>query len=430
MDWTEEVEEFDTPDSLETPGRHRPRLLVYSVVALLIVASIGALGFVFGHYVVKAPASALQLPSNGGSILPSNGGSNFPGDGFGNEPRTGPTPSPATVTPKVSAATAKIAKKVDPGLVDITTNLSYQSTTAEGTGIILSKNGLVLTNNHVIEGATSISARDVATGSTYKATVVGYDATNDVALLQLQNASGLTKVTLGNSSSVTTGQPVVGIGNAGGVGGTPSVATGSVTALNQSITASSQGSPSGAEQLSGLIQVSAPVEPGDSGGPLVNAKGKVIGMDTAGSASSGFGSDFGQSAANQAQAYAIPINTALAIVKSIEKGQGSSTIHIGSTGFLGIEIGPSFTSPSGSVSPSTTSGVSVQATIPGTPAASSPLAAGDMITSLDGHAVSSATALAGLVASLHPGDTVRIGYVNLNGVAATLSLKLASGPPL
>ena len=144
-----------------------------------------------------------------------------------------------------------IAQGVNPGLVDINTTLSYQGEQAAGTGMVLTSNGEVLTNNHVIDGATSISVTDVGNGKTYTASVVGYDRSHDIAVIQLNNASGLQTVTLGDSSNVSVGQAVVAIGNAGGTGGTPSAVGGSITALNQSITASDSGDGT-SETLSGL----------------------------------------------------------------------------------------------------------------------------------------------------------------------------------
>jgi len=152
---------------------------------------------------------------------------------------------------------------------------------------------VVLTNNHVIDGATSISATDVGNGKTYSATVVGYDRTHDIAVLALHNASGLQTATLGNSSTASVGEDVVGVGNAGGTGGTPSAAGGTITALNQSITASDEGDGT-SEQLTGLIQTNANIQPGDSGGALVNDQGEVLGVDTAASAGFQFQSNGGQ----------------------------------------------------------------------------------------------------------------------------------------
>src|ERR1019366_3145943 len=168
-----------------------------------------------------------------------------------------------------------IAAKVEPGVVDISTASKYQSSSAAVTGMVLSSNGLVLTNNHVINGATSISVRVVTTGATYSAKVLGYSVSNDVALLQLSNASGLATVTTADSSTVSATQPIVAIGNAGGVGGTPSVAPGAVVATNQSLSASDPSNLTGVEKLTNMIQVAAAIQPGDSGGPLVNTQGQV-----------------------------------------------------------------------------------------------------------------------------------------------------------
>jgi S1-C subfamily serine protease len=248
--------------------------------------------------------------------------------------------------------TQQIASKVDPGLVDVVTTLGYQGGAAAGTGMVLTPTGEVLTNNHVIDGATSIKVTDVGNGRTYPAKVVGYDKPHDVAVLQLAGASGLQTVTLG-SSAPRTGQKVVALGNAGGKGGTPSVAAGHITGLDQAITASDE-SAGAAERLTGMIGHNADIQPGDSGGPLVNTYGEVIGMNTAGSSSSprtGFQPQPGQSQPGQSQpttqAFAIPITTASSIASQIEAGTPSSTVHIGRTAFLGVETSPTSTGASG-----------------------------------------------------------------------------------
>ena len=273
----------------------------------------------------------------------------------------------ATTSSTTTLTTAQIAAKVDPGLVDVISTLGDQSATAEGTGIVLTSTGEVLTNNHVIDGATSVKVVDIGNGKTYTATVVGYDKTKDVAVLKLQNASGLQTAPLGDSSSVAVGQNVTALGNAEGKGGTPAVATGQVTALNQSITASDEGSSTNSEQLTGMIQSNAPIQPGDSGGSLVNSSGQVIGMDTAASsasdspssqadtpgASNGGSGDSGTGSSGTTtatQAFSIPINTAVTIAQEIVAGDASSTIHIGATGFLGIEVAPAGSSSTGSSS--------------------------------------------------------------------------------
>lgn len=340
----------------------------------------------------------------------------------------------ATAISKEVLSTAQIASRVDPGLVDVTSTLGYQQATAKGTGIVLTSNGEILTNNHVISGATSVSVTDIANGKTYQATVVGYDESHDIAILQLSGASGLTTATTGDSATVSAGDKVVALGNAGGLDGTPSVAAGSVTALNQSITASDASSGS-SEQLSGLIETNANIQPGDSGGPLVNEHGQIIGINTAASTNyqfggfggNGFGGNGfgpsgspGSSQASPTQGYTIPINTALSIARQIEGGQGTTSVHIGATAFLGLEIaGASYQG---------SSGVILAGAKSGTPAAAAGLSAGDMVTALNGKPVSSGTDVQNALISLHPGDTVSITWTDTSGQSHTGTLTLATGP--
>ncbi len=345
----------------------------------------------------------------------------------------------ATATSKTVLSTSQIASRVDPGLVDVVSTLGDQQATAAGTGIVLTSNGEILTNNHVIDGATSIKVTDVGNGRTYTATVVGYDATQDVAVIQLQNASGLTVASLGDSSTVQTGDSVVALGNAGGTGGTPSVAAGTVTALNQSITASDEGS-GNSEQLTGLIETNANIQPGDSGGSLVNSYGQVIGMDTAASSGTQVQSQSGQTAE---QAYAIPINEATSIATQIEAGTTSAVTHIGATAFLGVETQPAsqgsasgsggfggfggFGGSQGSQGGST-SGVTIAGTLSGSPAANAGLTAGDVITSVGGQSVSTSQNIAQVLVKYHPGDSISIGWVDQSGQSQTTTVTLASGP--
>ncbi len=197
---------------------------------------------------------------------------------------------------------AAVAAKVSPGLVDVNTVLGYENARAAGTGIVLTSDGEILTNHHVIEGATSISVTDVGNGKTYSASVVGYDEEHDIAVLKLKDASGLETAKTGNSDQVKLGDQVVGIGNAGGDGGTPSYAAGKVTGLNQSITATDENGQD-PENLEDLIQTDANIQAGDSGGPLANANGEVVGVDVAGSGGNNGGQGRpGQTSASTAQA--------------------------------------------------------------------------------------------------------------------------------
>jgi S1-C subfamily serine protease len=316
--------------------------------------------------------------------------------------------------------TAQIVAKTDPGIVDVISTLGYQNGTAAGTGIVLTSTGEILTNNHVIDGATSVKVRDVGNGRTYTATVVGYSQSSDIAVLQLKGASGLTTAALGNSSSVKVGNKVVAIGNAGGTDGTPSVATGTVTKLSQSITASDASS-GVSEQLTGLIQTNAGIQPGDSGGPLTNTAGQVIGIDTAASS----GTSFQLSSSQATQAFTIPINKALSIAKQIESGTASSAVHIGSTAFLGVEIASQGFIP-GSAGGGT--GAVIAGVLPGSAVAKAGLTAGDTITSLGGHSISSSSDIRTVVAGYHPGDKISISWTDQSGNTHTATIVVAAGP--
>jgi S1-C subfamily serine protease len=307
----------------------------------------------------------------------------------------------------------------------VVSTLDYGEGEAAGTGIVLTSSGEVLTNNHVVDGATSIEVTDVGNGKTYSATVVGYDVTSDIAVLKLKDASGLVTATLGNSSTVALGQSVVGIGNAGGAGGTPSAATGTVTALGQDITAADESSGS-SEQLTGLIETDADIQAGDSGGPLVNMSGQVVGVDTAGSSTFQLQPDGSQSGSgSSSDGFAIPINQAASIAKEIESGQSSSSVHIGATAFLGVEVA----STSGySGSQFGISGATIEGVVSGSPAATAGLSQGDTITSIGGRAVSSSTSLRNVLVGFHPGQKVSISWVDSSGSSHTATVDLTSGP--
>lgn len=214
-------------------------------------------------------------------------------------------------------ADAGVVVRVSASLVDITSvipGLDSPHRRALGTGMVLTPDGEVLTCNHVIEGATSITATDVGNDRTYHAVLVGWDQADDLAVLRLQGASGLATVTPGNSSAVMPGQPVIALGNAGGLGA-PSAATGRVTALGQAITEINEGLLT-TQRLTGLIRSDARIAAGDSGGPLLSASGRVIGIDTA-------------STWSGAQSFAIPIDEAEAIVSQVKARRASAQVRLG-----------------------------------------------------------------------------------------------------
>ena len=317
------------------------------------------------------------------------------------------TPAPLT--------TAQIAAKVSPGLVDVVSTLGYQQAKGAGTGMVLTSSGEVLTNNHVIDGATSISVTDIGNGRTYSASVVGYDQHHDVAVLQLHGASGLQTVSLGNSSGAAVGERVVALGNAGGKGGAPSVVTGKIAGTGASIGAADQLAGT-VEQLHGLIAHNAAIQPGDSGGPLVNRYGQVIGIDTAG----------GRSQSGQTQGFAIPINQAVATARQIAAGTSSATVHIGPTGLMGVQVMHASQAAANGVPAG--SGAAVSGVLPSSPAAAAGLAGGDVITSVNGQRVTSPEGLQSALEPHHPGDQITVGWTDQQGQAQSGTVTLITGP--
>jgi S1-C subfamily serine protease len=302
------------------------------------------------------------------------------------------------------------------GVVVVNTRLGYENGSAAGTGIVLTPSGEILTNNHVIQGETTVRVVVPGTAHTYSGKVVGYDVGADVAVIKLTGASNLKTASFGNSSTLTVGAAVKALGNAGGTGRLTSAA-GSVTGLGRSITVSNdQG---GSESLAGLIETNAALQPGDSGGPLYTSSGKVIGMNTATSTSFGF------RAVAASDSYAIPINRALAIVKQIDSGNATAAVHIGATAFIGVQI----TSAVGNGFGGYTSGAVVAGTVSGGPAASAGLEAGDVITAINGKSFSSPSAITALILTQKPGAKITVTYLDQYGTSHVTTVTLGSGPP-
>ena len=329
-----------------------------------------------------------------------------------------------------------VTDKVQPGIVNIDAPAPYSQQLSEGTGMVLTASGLVLTNNHVISGATSPTATLAASGKTYKATILGYDSSDDVALLQLAGASGLTPVTVGNSDGVTVGQHILGLGNAQGQGGPPTAAPGHVTALNQTISPADQ-STGTTETLHGTIQTSAQIQEGDSGGPLANAAGQVIGMDTAASQTQSL------NGSSTNAGFAIPIDKALQVAREIAAGQGGAgnddtTVQIGLPPFMGISVADAaqgcansgfggFGNQGFGGAPAS-SGALICGVYPSTPAAAAGLAQGDTITGLNGKPVASASSLVSITSGFRPGQALTVKFVDGTGAARSATLTLIGGP--
>jgi S1-C subfamily serine protease len=447
---------YGGPGGYGQPPQPRRRALTTAITYIAVAAmaaTAGGLVVAFADNTSQQP-TASSGPGNGGSSnfgLPNNG--NFPGDGNGNTGNTGNSMPGSTLR--------RVEDAVSPSLVIITSNLKYDGNgaAAAATGMIISRNGLVLTNNHVINGTTGLTATTPG-GKQYTAKWLGYDKSSDVAVIQLEGASGLTPVPIGNSANVKVGEPVVGIGNADGTGHL-SDASGTITDLDQTITASDEGSGFASERLTGMLQTDAHIIPGDSGGPLVNEDGKVIGMDTAASTGS----------ANNTQdvGFAIPINHAVTIANKIITGRPGPGLQIGSSGFVGVLVpsGPKGTQSTtadpqsqlrqqesletregGGLSQAPTtcvlddtsagipskvapvsSGTLVLGALCGTAAQKAGISAGDVITRVNNESVTSPSSLMKILLGVHGGAKVTMTWVTPTDQKVSRTLKLDGAPP-
>ncbi|ROS54210.1 S1C family serine protease [Frigoribacterium sp. PhB24] len=402
-------------DGSPRPRRSRKWLALTGAAAAVVIVA-GAAGggaYAAGRSAGTAAAQAaserqalellpqLTRPGGGSSGSTSPFGGSTPQGGSSQDDSSQPGTSTQT-----SAAAATDEEKA--GVVTIVSTLNYDASyKSAGTGMILTSGGLILTNNHVVQGATSIQVTVESTGETYTAEVVGTDATNDVAVLKLQDATGLTPVGFDTSGDVATGDAVHSTGNAEGTGDLVT-AEGTVLATDQSITVQSE-SGSGTESLSGLIEVDADVVSGDSGGPLRDSDGDVVGIVTAASQGS-----------STITGYAIPIDHALAIAKQIQSGTGSSTVQIGLPAFLGAQIS--------STTDGTAGGVTIAGTVEGSAAASAGLVAGDVITAVAGTAVADSTALTAAIQAHESGDQVSVTWTDTAGTSHTATVTLGDGP--
>ncbi|MDQ6773529.1 MAG: S1C family serine protease, partial [Candidatus Dormibacteraeota bacterium] len=312
-----------------------------------------------------------------------------------------------------------VVSRVSPAIVDINTQLaSINGTTgqAAGTGMIVTSSGEVLTNNHVVKGAASIKVTVAGHDGSYAATVKGVDPAQDVALLQIQGLNNLPTVKLGNTSNLQVGQPVIAIGNALGQGGAPAVTQGTITGLDQSITAGVGNGSS--EQLVGLIESNAPISPGDSGGALVNQAAQVVGMITAGSSAS-------RRSTTSVDGFAVPASTAATVLDTIRSGHESGTVLIGPRGYLGVGVqtlDPAVASQLGA-----SAGVEVTGVAPGSPAASAGITSPAVITAIDGQSISSLDDLGSAIQAHRPGDSISVTWLDRSGTH-TAKATLVAGP--
>ncbi|HVW47293.1 MAG TPA: trypsin-like peptidase domain-containing protein [Solirubrobacterales bacterium] len=295
--------------------------------------------------------------------------------------------------------------------------------TATGSGIVIDSKGHILTNNHVIEGADKIEVKLGESDKEYTAEVVGTDPASDLALLKVEApASELTPLTLGDSSKMEVGDPVVAIGNPFGLDRT--VTSGIVSALQRQIQA-----PNGFS-IDNVIQTDAAINPGNSGGPLINAAGEVIGINSQ-IETGGNGAD-----GNVGIGFAIPINTAKEVISELET---KGTVEHAYLGIKGGTITPQLAEV---VNLPTKEGVLIASVEPGGPAAkaglkggsteatidgSSVTLGGDVITEADGKKITNMEQIIELVNEKKPGDEVTIKYLR-DGKEKTATVKLGTRP--
>jgi S1-C subfamily serine protease len=368
-----------------------------AAVAAVAAVTVGAAIGIPALHAASPFAAPVQTGTPGSPVrgdYPWSGGSGgYRGHGGSDGSASG---TAATGTPASSAQSA--------GIVIVETDVDYGEAEAAGTGMVLTPDGEVLTNNHVVAGSTAIKVEVVSTGTVYTADVVGTDATDDVAVLRLDGAHGLATADVDASGAAQVGDAVTGVGDAQGQGALLA-ATGTVTGLDEGITTEAEQF-AASESLTGLIETDAAIQSGDSGGPLYDADGRIVGMDTA--ASSGGTPD----------SYAIPISRALGIAHEIVSGTGGDGIEQGTPAFLGVQV---------AAQPGV-DGAAIAGVIADGPAARAGLAAGDVITAIGGTRVASADELGAAIAAHAVGSRVSVGWVDVTGQAHAATVTLTAGP--
>jgi S1-C subfamily serine protease len=365
-----------------TTKRRWPVAIVAGIVAVVLAAG----GFSYAARTIQgalpaSPSTATTEPQNQPSDPTDNPGQQGGGTTTGN-----------AVAAAQSAGVVLIEAETGSGI-------------AAGTGMILTAEGQVLTNYHVVAGSDKVSVTVADSGNTYTATVVGFDQARDVALLQLKNASGLTTVTV-DKDQVAVGDAIAAVGNASG-GGELVKAAGKVTATDQSLTVSSDSPWGSSEDLSGLVETNARAVPGDSGGPMFDSQNEVLGMTTAGST-------------KDRTSYAVPIATALAVVDQIETGQDAGTVRVGPAGYLGIKVADAETGSA--------VGKTITQVVAGSPADKAGVVSGSKLTKVGDTTIKASANLATVIRALEPGQQVAIEWTTPGGTHKTATVTLGSSP--
>lgn len=321
-----------------------------------------------------------------------------------------PKPTVNNAVNAPAGSTQAVAQKVLPSVVMI--KVAGERASGEGSGVVLSSDGLILTNNHVASGAGNGAKMQVvfSDGSTAPATLVGADPVSDLAVVRVSGRTNLTPIELGTSAGLAVGQPVIAVGSPLGLAGT--VTTGIVSSLNRPVSTSGQGTPSQVNPVIDAIQTDAAINPGNSGGALVDSTGKLVGINTA-IASLG-GDAAGQQSGSIGLGFAIPVDQARRVADELIKTGHATYAQIG------IKLRPQDTA------------ARVLEATPDGPAAKAGVPAGAVVTKLDDRAIDSGDALIAAVRSHSPGDKVRLTYTDENGgnaktVEVTLTGAAADG---
>jgi S1-C subfamily serine protease len=388
------VDAESSPAAPPSPSRSRRRLVVPAVVAALALGAAGAgVGYATASSRQPTAGAADRGTTSEQSMQPSfdryygqpygqSDGQTY-GQGSGSTDTTG------------TASGSQLA-----GLVRIVSTNSYTGSEGVGTGLVLTSDGEVVTNHHVVEGATSIKVTVMSTGTTYTSHLVGTDASDDVAVLDLDDASGLSTVST-DTDPVSVGDAVTAVGDGNGTVDHLSSATGTVIATDQPVTTQDEGTAS-SESLQGMIAISSDVVPGYSGGATYDADGEVIGMTTAATSNT-----------QDPDGYAIPIARVLTVAEDLTNGVSNADYDYARPAFLGIGLA---------------SGTTVQGVYDGTPAADAGIKAGDSITSVGGVETTTATQLQAAIAQHSPGDDVKVTWTDAGGSTHSATVTLAKGP--
>jgi putative serine protease PepD len=360
--------------------------------------------------IVATTAALALIAGFAGGMLGGqlNTSSSSAGDSSLSQLNTG-APVSENRTPAPAGSVQEVAAKVLPSTVSVLASSNQSS--GEGSGVILTADGLILTNNHVVAGATDLEVR-FNDGTTATASVVGTTATDDLAVIKADGVSGLTPATLGSSADLAVGQPVVAIGSPLGLSAT--VTSGIVSALNRPVRTSGEADAAGQSQdtVINAVQTDAAINPGNSGGALVDMNGAVIGINSA-IASLSQSSD-GSQAGSIGVGFAIPIDQAKRIAQEIiDTGKATHAV-------LGASVGDAADQTS-----QIPTGAKIASITPGSGAEAAGLQAGDVITGLGNQTVESADALIAAVRSSTPNAPTQVTY-SRDGESKTVTVTLGS----